>query len=62
MASIIMKKMKGLGKTMMLMMMIQDLIPGDLFRNTTRKRRSLEDFSRWVKFSSFSNHTKANNL
>lgn len=42
------KKMKVLGKMMMLLIM-QGLIQGDLFLSTTRKRRSQEAFSLWVK-------------
>ena len=44
-----MKKMKILGKVMMLMM-TEDSTPEDLFLNITRKRRSLEDFNLWVNF------------
>ena len=43
-----MKKMKVLGKMMMLLIM-QGLIQGDLFLSTIRKRRSQEAFSLWVK-------------
>ena len=51
----IMKKMKALEKTVMTMMMrmMMDSIPEDLFLSTIRKRRSQEDFNLWVKTSIF---------